>query len=315
VSEMESLRPRVQVRRLASFGLTTQNAYQLSEFYQNALDFRLLGAGRRSGDDFERLMGVQGGASVVTLGLGDEVIELLQFDRPGQLYPKDAISSDRCFQHFAIVVADINAAYKRLVTASGWTAISIDGPQQLPPSSGGVTAFKFRDTDGHPLELLAFPDDRIPPYWQARSQGSLFLGIDHSAISIADSAASIEFYRGLGFRVAAHSFNSGSEQERLDSVRHAQVDVTALEPRQTTPHLELLCYRSASRGESSIARGNDVVATRLIFDVDESSAESAPRGFIDPDGHRLVISAPIDPSSPPSALTTAGSSPDPFKPE
>jgi catechol 2,3-dioxygenase-like lactoylglutathione lyase family enzyme len=312
---MESVRPRVQVRRLASFGLTTQNAYQLSEFYQNALDFRLLGAERRSGDDFERLMGVQGGASVVTLGLGDEVIELLQFDRPGQLYPKDAISSDRCFQHFAIVVADIKAAYKRLVTASGWTAISIDGPQQLPASSGGVTAFKFQDPDGHPLELLAFPDDRIPPYWQARSQGSLFLGIDHSAISIADSAASIEFYRGLGFRVAAHSFNSGSEQERLDSVRHAQVDVTALEPRQTTPHLELLCYRSASRGESSIARGNDVVATRLIFDVDESSAESAPRSFIDPDGHRLVISATIDPSPPLSPLTTACSSPEPFKPE
>jgi catechol 2,3-dioxygenase-like lactoylglutathione lyase family enzyme len=311
---MESLRPRVQVRRLASFGLTTQNAYQLSEFYQNVLDFRLLGAERRSGDDFERLMGVEGGASMVALGLGDEVVELLQFERPGRLYPKDAISSDRRFQHFAIVVADINAAYKRLGTATGWTAISI-GPQQLPASSGGVTAFKFRDPDGHPLELLAFPDDRIPPYWQVRSQGSLFLGIDHSAISVADGAASIEFYRSLGFRVAAHSFNSGSEQERLDSVRHAQVDVTALEPRQTTPHVELLCYRSGSRGESCVLRSNDVAATRLVFDSDGSSAESAPQALIDPDGHRLVISAPIDPSSPPSALTTAGSSPEPFKPE
>lgn len=312
---MESSKPRVQVRRLASFGLTTQNAYQLSEFYQNALDFRLLGAEHRSGGDFERSMGVEDGALVVSLGLGEEVVELLQFDRPGQLYPKNAISSDLCFQHFAIVVADIKAAYKRLVTASGWTAISIDGPQQLPASSGGVTAFKFRDPDGHPLELLAFPDDRIPPYWQARSQGSLFLGIDHSAISIADSAASIEFYRGLGFRVAAHSFNSGSEQEQLDSVRHAQVDVTALEPRQATPHLELLCYRSAGRGESCALRSNDVAAMRLVFDADRSSAESAPRVFIDPDGHRLVISATIDPSPPLSPLTTACSSPEPFKPE
>jgi catechol 2,3-dioxygenase-like lactoylglutathione lyase family enzyme len=312
---MESVRPHVQVRRLASFGLTTPNAYQLSEFYQNALDFQLFGAERRSGGEFERLMGVEGGASVVTLGLGDEVVELLQFDRPGRPYPKDAVSSDRCFQHFAIVVADINAAYKRLVSAAGWTAISIDGPQQLPVSSGGVTAFKFRDPDGHPLEVLAFPDDRIPPYWQSRSRGSLFLGIDHSAISVGDGAVSIEFYRGLGFRVAAHLFNSGPEQERLDAVRHAQVEVTALEPQQTTPHVELLCYRSVTRGESCAVRSNDVAATRLVFDADGSSAESAPQGLIDPDGHRLVISAPMDLSSPPSTLTNAGSSPGIFNPE
>jgi catechol 2,3-dioxygenase-like lactoylglutathione lyase family enzyme len=315
VSEMESAQLHVQVRRLASFGLTTPNAYQLSEFYQNALDFRLLGAERRSGDDFERLMGVEGGASVVTLGLGDEVVELLQFDRPGRLYPKDAVSSDRCFQHFAIVVADINAAYKRLVSATGWTAISIDGPQQLPASSGGVIAFKFRDPDGHPLELLAFPDDRIPPYWQTRSRGGLFLGIDHSAISAADGAASIQFYRGLGFRVAAPSFNSGPEQERLDAVSHAQVEVTALEPERATPHVELLCYRSVIQGESSVVRGNDVAATRLVFDVDGFSAASAPQGFIDPNGHRLVLSAHINLSSPRSALTNASSSPGQLKPE
>jgi len=312
---MERPKPLVPVWRLARFGLTTPNAHCLSEFYQNVLDFRWIGAERRSGGDFERLMGVKGGALIVSLGLGEEVVELLQFDQPGRLYPKNAASSDRCFQHFAIVVADIKAAYQRLATASGWTAISIDGPQQLPVSSGGVTAFKFRDPDGHPLELLAFPNERIPPYWQSRSQGGLFLGIDHSAISVADGAAIIEFYRCLDIRVAAHSFNSGSEQERLDALIPARVEVTALEPRQTTPHLELLCYRSISRGESSIARGNDVAATRLVFDVDGSSAESAPQTLIDPDGHRLVISAPIDPSSPPSALTTAGSSPGPFKPE
>jgi catechol 2,3-dioxygenase-like lactoylglutathione lyase family enzyme len=305
----------LQVRKLTSFGLTTPNAHQLSDFYRNALDFRLLATARRSGMNFERLMGVEGGASVVTLGLGDEVVEFLQFDRPGRPYPKDAVSSDLCFQHFAIVVTDINAAYQRLVSAPGWTAISIDGPQQLPASSGSVTAFKFRDPDGHPLELLAFPLDRIPPRWQSRPQGSLFLGIDHSAIGVANGADSMKFYRDLGFRVAAHSFNSGPEQERLDAVGHAQVGVTALEPRQTTPHVELLCYRSVTRGESSVVRGNDVAATRLVFDVDGSSAENVPQSLIDPDGHRLVISTPIDLSSPPSTLTNAGSSPGLFNPE
>jgi catechol 2,3-dioxygenase-like lactoylglutathione lyase family enzyme len=313
---MESAKPHVQVVRLARFGLTTPNAQRLSEFYQRALDFRLLGTERRSGVEFERLMGVEGDASVVTLGLGAEVVELLQFDQPGRLYPEHANSSDLCFQHFAIVVADINAAYQKLVSAGGWAAISIDGPQQLPASSGGVMAFKFRDPDGHPLELLEFPNDRMPTYWQNRSRAGVFLGIDHSAISVADGAASFEFYRGLGFRMAGHSFNSGTEQERLDAVRHVQVEVTALEPQRATPHVELLCYRSVARGTSSVVRGNDVAATRLTFHVGGSSAESAtPRGLIDPDGHRLVISAPVDGCSPIKALSNSGSPPAFVKPE
>jgi catechol 2,3-dioxygenase-like lactoylglutathione lyase family enzyme len=304
---MQSAKPHLRVRRLACFGLTTPNARELSKFYQNALDFQLLGAERRSGGEFERLMGLEGGASVVTLGLGDEVVELLQFDRPGRLYPKDAASSDLLFQHFAIIVADIHLAYQKLVSAGGWTAISTDGPQQLPASSGGVTAFKFRDPDGHPLELLAFSDGRIPAYWQARSQGNLFLGIDHSAIGVSDSATSIAFYESLGLRVAARSLNVGQEQERLDAVRQAQVEVTALEPEQTTPHLEFLSYRSVTQVKSSVVRGNDVAATRLVFNVDGSSAERAtPQALIDPDGHRLVISASINVSSPTTALTNAG---------
>jgi catechol 2,3-dioxygenase-like lactoylglutathione lyase family enzyme len=312
----ENSAPHLQVRRLARFGLTTPNAHQLSEFYRNVLGFRWLGTERRSGLDFERLMGVESGASVITLGLGDEVVELLQFDRPGRLYPKDATSSDLCFQHFAIVVADIDAAYQRLVSAAEWTAISTDGPQQLPASSGSVTAFKFRDPDGHPLELLAFPDDRIPSYWQARSRSNLFQGIDHSAISVANGAASLEFYRDLGFRVAARSFNGGPEQERLDAVGHVQVEVTALEPEQSTPHIELLYYRSVARGEGSVVRANDVAATRLILIVDGSSAESAiAQRLIDPDGHHLVISAPIDVCSITKALSKAGSSPGFVKPE
>ena len=308
--------PRTRIRRLASFGLTTPDAHRLSEFYQRVLSFRLLEIERRSGPDFERLTGVAGGASAISLGLGDDVVELLQFDRPGRPYPAGAISSDLCFQHFAIIVADVQLAYQRLVSAGGWTAISTDGPQQLPASSGGVTAFKFRDPDGHPLELLAFPDGQMPEHWQARTKSNLLLGIDHSAINVADSAASIAFYKGLGLHVAARSLNTGPEQERLDAVNHAQVEVTALEPEQTTPHVELLCYRSVTRGESTIVRSNDVAATRLIFDVDGPSSESAtPQGLIDPDGHHLVIPAPINVSSPTKALANGGSSPGFVKPE
>jgi catechol 2,3-dioxygenase-like lactoylglutathione lyase family enzyme len=316
MTEMDSSMLRTRMRRLASFGLTTPDAHRLSEFYQRVLSFRLLEIERRSGPDFERLTGMAGGASAISLGLGDDVIELLQFDRPGRPYPAGTISSDLCFQHFAIIVADVQLAYQRLVSAGGWTAISTDGPQQLPASSGGVTAFKFRDPDGHPLELLVFPDGQMPEHWQARASGNLFLGVDHSAISVADSAASIAFYEGLGLHVAARSLNTGPEQERLDAVSHAEVEVTALEPEQATPHVELLCYRSVTRGQSTIVRSNDVAATRLIFEVDGPSSESAtPQGLIDPDGHHLVISAPINVSSQTKALANAGSSPGLVKPE
>lgn len=308
---------RSQIRRLASFGLTTPDAHHLCEFYEHALGFRLFGVERRSGPDFERLMRVEGGAAAITIGLGDEVIELLQFDRPGRPYPGGAKSSDLCFQHFAIIVADIRDAYQKLATVGGWTAISTDGPQQLPAASGGVTAFKFRDPDGHPLELLAFPDGQMPEHWQARAIGNLFLGIDHSAIGVADSATSIGFYEYLGFRVAARSLNTGPEQERLDAVNHAWVEVTALEPEQTAPHVELLCYRSVSRGEQAVIRSNDVAATRLVFEIDEPSSGSAAaqQGLIDPDGHHLVISAPINVSLPTKVLANAASSPRFIKPE
>lgn len=297
--DMESPIPRARIRRLASFGLTTPDAHQLSEFCENALDFRLLGIERRSGPDFERLMGVEGGASAIILGLGDEVVELLQFDRPGRLYPDGATSSDLCFQHFAVVVADIHLAYQKLISAGSWTAISTDGPQQLPTSSGGVTAFKFRDPDGHPLELLAFPDGQLPAHWQRRPKGKLFLGIDHSAISVSDNAASLAFYEGLGLRVAARSLNTGIEQERLDAVKAPRVEVTTLEPEQATPHIELLSYRSVLRGETNVVHSEDVAATRLVFEANGPSAEGAiaPQGLIDPDGHHLVILAPISASS------------------
>ena len=273
------------VERLARFVLVTSDAAGLSWFYQHALGFR---------PAFD-LAPREGGSRRLTLALGHEIIELLQFDSPGRLYPMAALSSDLCFQHFAIVVADMALAYRQLWSVDGWTAISTEGPQLLPPSSGGVTAFKFRDPDGHPLELLAFPKGNQPSHWEARPQGDLFLGIDHSAISVADSARSIAFYEALGLRVASRSLNSGAAQAHLDGIPAPQVEVTALAPRQATPHLELLCYRSAAPARAIAVGDNDVAATRLIFAANRgTSANSVSRQvLVDPDGHRLVITDPI----------------------
>jgi hypothetical protein len=103
------------VSRLARFDLTTADAQRLTAFYEAAFDCRRLGSRRLSGAAFEKSMDVEGGAESFTLGLGSQRIGLLQFDSPGRPYPMEASASDPIFQHFAIVVADIQQAYQRLL--------------------------------------------------------------------------------------------------------------------------------------------------------------------------------------------------------
>ena len=64
-------------------------------------------------------------------------------------------------------------------------------PQTLPPpipAAAGVKAFYFRDPDGHNLELIYFPLGKGDPRWQ-QPNDKIFLGIDHTAIGIASTAA------------------------------------------------------------------------------------------------------------------------------
>jgi catechol 2,3-dioxygenase-like lactoylglutathione lyase family enzyme len=287
----------MRVRKLARVGLTTTDANGLANFYEKALGFRRLAAKRFSGAEFERLMNVKGGADGITLGLGNERIELLEFDRSGEPYPKNACSSDLVFQHFAIVATDIDIAYRKLTNVGEWTTISRGGPQKLPETSGGLTAFKFRDPDGHPVELLAFANGKAPARW-TRFSRDVCLGIDHSALSVSDSALSIAFYERLGLRVLETSLNHGPEQARLDAVPEPQVEVTALMPSQATPHIELLCYRSIAHKRVIVLKNNDVAATRLVLETDclspADAGTSDPRSVLDPDGHHLLLVSPGD---------------------
>jgi len=284
---------RAKIGRLVRFGLTTTNAARLAVFYESGCGFRRLATERLAGARFESLLGVEGGAQSLTLGLGEEIVELLQFDRPGRPYPQDCSPSDVVFQHFAIVVADIGAAYRRLSTVPGWSAISSAGPQRLPVTSGGVTAFKFRDPEGHPLELLAFAPDGVPPRWRASAASGAFLGIDHSAISVLDSTRSIAFYEQLGLAVVGRSLNSGPEQQRLDGICDPCVEVIALAPERATPHIELLCYGSVVREAAAPLRANDTAATRLVLEMFDAAATtgaaSDARQLLDPDGHHLLL--------------------------
>jgi catechol 2,3-dioxygenase-like lactoylglutathione lyase family enzyme len=210
----------------------------------------------------------------IELRLGGQTIRLVRAQPGGRAYPLDVAGWSPLFQHIAIVVSDMQRAYAHLATIPGWTLISKAGPQVLPMASGGVSAFKFRDAEGHPLELIAFPAGAIPPRWQTQSQ-NVFLGIDHSAVSVSSTATSIAFYEGLGLNPSAGSLNVGREQALLDDVPNAIVQVTALTASQATPHVELLCYQGDFDRRGGAQGINDATATRLVLTVANRSTLEA----------------------------------------
>jgi catechol 2,3-dioxygenase-like lactoylglutathione lyase family enzyme len=278
--------------RIARVSLTTAELERAEAFYRDAFGFAVMARRERSGPAFATLTGVSGGASVVVLRLGGQEIDLVQFAEPGRPYPIVRTSNDPWFQHIAIVVSDMRVAYARLTAVGGWTPITRDGPQRLPANTGGVTAFKFRDPEGHPLELLEFAAGAVPQAWRERGGNGPCLGIDHSAIVVDDSAQSISFYGALGFAVAGGSLNRGVEQARLDDLTAPVVDVTSLAPRATEPpRIELLHYRVPPSPEPMVLRSNDVAATRLVLAADGSADLGGVRAALrrDPDGHHLLL--------------------------
>ena len=260
------------VSRIARIELVTADVAQACYFYVQALGF-------------ERVAG-DGGAAV--LRLGAEEIALVQGPGVAAAYPEPAAANDPWFQHFAIAVSDASAAFERLL-AHGATPISRGGPVALPASSGSVTAYKFRDPEGHPLELSQFPDDR----WTRRGEaGALFLGVDHTAVAVADLEASIGFYEALGLEVTFRGLNTGSTQDALDGLDGVSVDIVVLEvPERAGPHLELLHYRTPVGAAARVIGAGDVAATRIVFDADVAEI------LRDPDGHRLELRVPTE--SPP----------------
>ena len=137
------------------------------------------------------------GCASSRMRLGDETIELTEYLTPrGRPIPVDSRSNDRWFQHVAIIVSDMDRAYAWL--RQHQVEHASPAPQRLPdwnPNAGGIRAFYFRDPDGHPLEILWFPPGKGDPKWR-RPSDRLFLGIDHTAIVVGDTEASLAVLPG-----------------------------------------------------------------------------------------------------------------------
>lgn len=294
------------IRAIAGFSRTVADLAVTEAFYRDGLGFVRVAPPEPLPPALAAAMGLtRRRAWQLHMRLGDQAVSFLAVDPPGAPYPADPAATDPFFQHLAIPVRDMDAALAQL-SAVGATAISRGGPQVLPASSGGVTAYKFRDPDGHPLEVIVFSGG--PPAQRWRTAPGLFLGIDHSAITVTDLDAALAFLTGpLGLRQAERGLNRGSEQARLDGLDDPQVDVVALEPPTPAPHVELLHYRRPiiRRPVQAAPGPADRASTRFVFesrDLDQVVGAVSTAGFVarvsddgaaaygeGPDGHGFLI--------------------------
>ena len=308
-----------QIQSIGPIFTTVGDMDRSIEFYSKVLTFEKVSDREIAGEDIEHLFGVFGARMrLVDMKLGEESIELAQFFAPrGRPIPVDSRSNDLWFQHIAIIVSDMDRAYS--ILRQNKVEYASSAPQRLPDwnkNAGGIRAFYFKDPDEHPVEILWFPEGKGDPKWH-RPSDRIFLGIDHTAITVSDTDASLKFYRDLlGLRVAGESENYGTEQEHLNNVFGAHLRITALRA-PAGLGIELLEYLSPRDGRPFPLdeHANDLVhrVTVLFTQDPEAAAKLAnaahttfvssgvvvnhtqelefTKGFLvrDPDGHAIEV--------------------------
>lgn len=308
------------VAAVRSIGFTVSEMDRSIAFYSDVLSFKVISDVEVDGPEYDQLWGMFGvRARVVRMQLGEQQIELTQFISPPDLrpIPVPSYSHDLWFQHFAIVVRDMEAAWAQL---RKYHVRQISPrPQTIPMSNqvaAGIKAIKFRDPDGHNLELLWFPEGKGNPVWK-KPGTNLFLGIDHTAMTVRSTENSLKFYHDLlGLTVAGGTLNMGTEQEHLDSLPGARVLVTGLTPTMGPPGVEFLEYERPTAGRPFPADSHPTDlwhwhTTMVVSDVDAATTElrrmgqlvssnvvTIPDGNLgfkrgvlvrDPDGHVILI--------------------------
>jgi len=307
---------------VVNVGITVSDLDQAVTFFKEILSFEKVGETLSQDAELKDLFGMRDAELIikkVQMKLGAEYIELIDFIQPldEQQIPVDARSNDLWFQHLAIVVNDMDDAYEILQEAN--VQYVSTAPQTLPdyiPAAAGISAFYFRDHDGHNLEVIYFPKGKGDPKWQGVEEGP-FIGIDHTAIGISDTEISAEFYSDfLGFEVKGNSENYGPEQEHLNQVFGAHLLITGLGtekgfgvefldylappggrpyPENSEPN-DLWHYHTTIRVDDIQAMYDKCIEADVEFIsteiVDLSETEfDGDQGFMirDPDGHALLI--------------------------
>lgn len=281
------------VMGVGPIAMTVQSLERSIPFYRDVLNFNIVSETTLEGTEFDHLVGIfNAKAKIVTMALGDEEIQLVEFLNPqGRPIPQTEKSNDQWFQHIAIIVSNMEEAFEHL-KAHNITYVS-PSPQTLPKwnqKAAGIKAFYFKDPDGHTLEILYYPKDKGRVKWHEKTD-KLFLGIDHTAIVVNDTDKSIQFFEQFfNMRVAGGSLNYGIEQEKLNNVFNARVRITLLADNQG-PTIELLEYITPRDGERTPRdeKLNDIWSWFVHIDVDDLQ-ELEERLF---QGHETFISGGI----------------------
>ncbi len=309
-----------QARKVEAIGITVSDMDRSLHFYTGVLKFQKISDEEVYGKYWEKLFGLFGvRLRIVRLQLGEETIELIDYlTTGGRSIPENTTSNDLLFQHIAIVVSNMDSAYK-ILREFNITHVSTS-PQTLPasiPEAAGIRAFYFQDPDRHNLEIIYFPKGKGQEKWH-KETSRIFLGIDHTAIGVSKTDQSHQFYHGLlGFERKGDSWNKGSEQEHLNNVEGASLHITGYRT-LTGPGVEFLEYITPGPGKKYPidTRSDDIWNWLTIVNVEnaavlytqlkEASTWIVSRGLVekelngiivrrsfivrDPDGHAILIS-------------------------
>jgi catechol 2,3-dioxygenase-like lactoylglutathione lyase family enzyme len=299
--------------------LPVTNTEVMSRFFCNVLDFEKVDETILKGNAFEKFYGLPGDeAKFVILRLGREYVYLFESVKvKGRPYPANVRSHDHIFQHMAIVVSNMEDAYRKLL-AHGIEPIS-EGPQTIPEwntAAAGIRACYFRSPEQHPLELIYFPMGKGKENWQKKR--SPFLGIDHTAITVSQTENSLRFYQGiLGIKEGMSTVNYGVTQEKLSGLVDVKVKITSLaHQQQEGMGLEFLHYLFPLDGRpiSPDLRANDLMSVCTVIEQEDLTLLKSRLSqkhislisqgvfyahflnvsqdafiFKDPDGHRLLF--------------------------
>ncbi len=294
---------------IRGLGFVVPDLHLAGDFLSHALGFYQVAEGRWEGAQLDQLSGMPGARlRWMDLRLGRECVHLLEYVEPrGRPYPKDSRSNDLWFQHAAIVVSDMEEAHAHLMRHDVHPIST--APQTIPEwnkEAAGIKAFKFRAPSGHPLELIYFPPGKGREFWQKPSS-SLFRGIDHTAITVSETGASLKFYRDLlGMSVVGGSLNYGITQENLSGVPGAKVEITSLRPsRPGSCGIEFLRYIHPSSGRPSPIDFNftDHVCQMTLIELE--NLEETVQKLREADApilSREIARGPVDSHMPPAAL-------------
>ena len=282
------------VQQVKMIGFTVTDVDREADFFTKVLQFEKVADFRVVGSEYGKMEGVfNANMRIVHLKLGDQIVELTQYVSPptGRPIPVPSYSNDEWFEHMAIVVNDMDAAYKILQenNVQQISAFPITIPQ-TNVGAAGIKAIKFLDPEGHDLELLYFPPGKGDPSWQ-KPTNRLFLGLSHTAMTVANTEAGVRFYRDLlGFEVGGVTFNTGVTQEVLDNLFNDTCHVTEMVPVSAPPHIEFLDYNTPPGGRPMPidTKANDLwhwqtsLVTRDIQAVTDRMREAGVQ-FITPD--------------------------------